>query len=64
MQDDVWLPIGLACFGCGLKLKEHAHMHGIGLGDQFVTRDVLDPKEYYEIEFDPADYFEPDYGND
>jgi len=61
VQDDVRLPAGLVCFGCGLKIIEHAHMHGIGLGDQFVTRDILDPKEYYEIEFDPADYFEPDY---
>ena len=24
----------------------------------------LDPKEYYEIQFDPSDYFEPDYGNE
>ena len=64
VQDDVWLPAGLVCFGCGLKIIEHAHMHGIGLGDQFVTRDILDPKEYYGIEFDPADYYEADYGNE
>ena len=63
-EDTDIIPGGLVCFGCGLKLTEHAHLHGIGHGDQFVTHDVLDPKEYYEIEFDPSDYFEPDYGND
>ena len=64
VQDDVWLPAGLRCWCCGLKLVEHAHVSALGFGDQFVTQDILDPKEYYEIQFDPSDYYEPDYGNE
>ncbi|HBM90010.1 MAG: hypothetical protein P1U69_02075 [Parvibaculaceae bacterium] len=64
VQRDVWLPVKLLCYSCGLQLTEHAQLHGIGEGHQFSTTDYLDPKEYYQIEFDPADYYEPDYGND
>ena len=58
VQEDVWLPIGLACYCCDLKLTGHAHVSAVDLGDQFVTEDTLDPAEYYEIEFDPRDYDE------
>ena len=60
-QDDVWLPKAMGCYCCALKIRGHAGFAALGFGDQFVTKDYLDPKEYFEIEFDPADYFEPDY---
>ena len=50
VQDDVWLPIGLRCFCCDLRLGGHAYVSTMGLGDQFVTTDILDPMDYYEIE--------------
>ena len=61
VQDDVWLPTALICWCCGLKFNEHAHVSALEYGDQFVTQDILDPKEYYEIQFDPSEYFESDY---
>ena len=60
-QDDVWLPKAMGCYCCALKIRGHAGVAALGFGDQFVTKDYLDPKEYFEIEFDPADYLEPDY---
>jgi len=62
IQEDIWLPIGLVCYSCGLKITEHAHMHGIGCGDQFVTTDFLDPTDYYD--FGQEASFEDEYGND
>ena len=55
-QDDVWLPIGLVCYCCDLKLTEHAYVSAVGLGDQYVTKDILDPIDYFDI--DPRDYAE------
>lgn len=64
VQDDVWLPAALRCWCCGLRFTEHAHVSALGFGDQFVTADVLDPKEYYDIQFDPSEYFESYYDNE
>lgn len=64
VQEDVWLPVGLKCYACGLAFKDHAQVNALGFGDQFTSVDVIDPKEYYDIRFDPSDYYEPDYGND
>lgn len=64
IQEDVWLPSALVCFCCELRLKGHAHVATLGFGDQFVTTDVLDPKEYYEIEFDPSEYYHREYENE
>lgn len=58
VQEDVWLPIGLACYCCELKLTGHAHVSAFDLGDQFVTTDTLDPVEYYEIGYDQRDYYD------
>ena len=58
VQEDVWLPVGLECYCCDLKLVGHALVSAVGLGDQFVTVDSLDPAEYYEIIFDPRDYYD------
>ena len=64
IQEDVWLPRGLGCLCCRLRISGHAQVAALGFGDQFVSKDYLDPKDYFDIEFDPADYFEDEYGND
>jgi len=64
VQDDVWLPTGLVCFCCELVLRGHAYVSALGFGDQFTTKDILDPKDYYQIEFDPSDYYWDEYNNE
>ena len=64
VQEDVWLPAALACFSCELRLKGHAYVAALGFGDQFVTTDVLDPKDYYDIQFDPSEYYQSEYANE
>ena len=64
VQDDYWLPSGLICYCCDLKITGHAYVAALGFGDPFWTQDILDPKEYYEIVFDPSEYFEAEYNNE
>ncbi|MCK4486878.1 MAG: hypothetical protein KAU38_08970 [Desulfobacterales bacterium] len=59
VQNDLYLPEKLQCYSCGLFIEGYDYLQGIGLGETFQKKDVLDPMEYYEI--DPADYYEPDY---
>lgn len=61
IQDDVWLPTLLGCPCCKLKIESHSLVAALGFGDQFVTKDLLDPIEYFDIEIDPSDFFEPQY---
>ena len=63
VQEDVWLPSALGCPCCKLKIEGHSNVSALGLGDQFTTTDILDPKEYYAIEFDPSEDF-IEYGNE
>ena len=63
-QEDVWLPNIVRCECCGLKIRGHARVSALGFGDQFVSTDFLDPRDHFEIEFDPSDYFDYDYGNE
>ena len=58
------MPTALECKACDLELLKHGHLFHVGLGDQFTETTLTDPKDYFGIEFDPADYYEPDYGND
>ena len=51
VQENTWLPVILRCECCKLKLVGHAYVSALGLGEQFVTRDVVDPIDYYQIEF-------------
>lgn len=64
VQEDRWLPSSLVCYCCGLELDGHAYVSALGFGDPFWTKDILDPKEYYEIQFDPSEYFEGEYNNE
>ena len=61
VQEDVWLPVALGCYCCDLRIKGHALVSALGFGDQFVTPDVLDPKDYYQIEFDPSEWSDLEY---
>ena len=60
----VTMPQALECFACKLHLSEHGHLFHQGMGEQFTSEKLVDPKDYFGIEFDPAEYFEADYGND
>ena len=58
IQDDVWLPTALACVACELSISGHARVAALGLGNQFVTKDFLDPRDYFNIEDLPAKYYD------
>ena len=58
------MPVSLACSVCGLNLSKHGHLYHLGLGDVFTVTELLEPGDYFELAPDPADYYEPDYGND
>jgi hypothetical protein len=58
------LPIGLECKSCGLEMRGFGRMHAAELSGAYEVQHLFDPVQYYGIEIDPADYFEPDYGND
>jgi hypothetical protein len=64
-QNDFCLPTKLRCYACGLFLDGHGFLHAIDKGDQFSVVDVLDPQDFYGIEYEPRDDY-PDamYGND
>jgi hypothetical protein len=63
-EKTVVMPATLRCTACGLMLGKHGHLYHLGLGNEFTVTQVIEPVEYFGIEFDPADYFEPEYGND
>jgi hypothetical protein len=58
------LPTAFHCYACALKLGSHAELDAANLGGQFQQEETFDPVEYYGADVDPADYFEPEYGND
>lgn len=64
VQDDIILPTRLVCHSCGLELPSHGALHAFQLGGQFRVEWRMDAVEYYSEQIDPADFFEPDYGND
>ncbi|MBX2851813.1 MAG: hypothetical protein KTR15_08725 [Phycisphaeraceae bacterium] len=63
VQEDVRIPTKLHCYSCGLELVGHPLLHAIDQGNQFTKTDYLDPKDYYEIEFDPDQHYEGEYMN-
>ena len=56
------LPTEFHCRACELKLSGYDHLQAAELGGYINQNERFDAKEYYD--FDPSDYFEPDYGND
>jgi len=45
-----------------LTLGDHAKLHAVEIGGEYTAMEEHDPVEFHNI--DPADYFEPDYGNE
>jgi len=64
VQEVIKIPTRLECFACGLEIVGHGRLHAIGLGGLFAKQFREDPASYFDIEFDPSEYYEPDYGNE
>ncbi|GIO64070.1 MULTISPECIES: hypothetical protein [Paenibacillus] len=64
IEKSIILPTSLQCQSCKLHIDGHSLLHAAGFGDQFTIEEEHEPKDYYDIHFDPMDYYEPDYGND
>ncbi len=68
VQTDILLPEKLHCYSCDLLLDGYDYLQGIGLGETFQMKDVLDPVEYYEIEptehIDYREYYDYNEFND
>lgn len=62
--ETVFLPEEFTCNICNLHLTGHGHLHYAGLGGQYNKTTVEDAMTYYASQLDPADFYEPDYGND
>jgi len=56
----ICMPTKFICYCCGLTLNNHNDVYAAGFGDQFIVDQWNDPKDYYQIEFDPADYYDDD----
>lgn len=56
------LPTEFICKSCELKLSGYDYLQAAELGGYIIQEERFDAMEYYD--FDPADYYEPDYGND
>ena len=58
-QDMTYLPVKLACGGCGLEIDGHELLHAIGLGDEVTDTETYEPEEYFELperEPEPDDF--------
>ena len=64
LQEVVCLPVGFYCPVCTLALTGYEQMHAADFGGQYSLTEELDPVDLYGAAFDPADYYEDDYGND
>jgi hypothetical protein len=64
VREIVKIPTRLQCFVCDLEIVGHARLHAIGLGGLYSGELREDPASFFQIEFDPTDYYEPDYGNE
>ena len=60
----ILLPTNFRCYSCNLSLQGYGELHAAGFGGQFSVKETYDPLTYYSADLDPADYYEPDYGND
>jgi hypothetical protein len=56
------LPTEFICWACELKLSGYDQLQAADLGGYINQEERFDAKEYYD--FDPVDFYEPDYGND
>ncbi|MDY6951984.1 MAG: hypothetical protein SWE60_10755 [Thermodesulfobacteriota bacterium] len=58
VETAIYLPTKFECNCCGLTLSNHSDIYAAGFGDQYTVEEWCDPKEYYQIEFDPSDYYD------
>lgn len=56
------LPTEFHCSACELKLSGYDQLQAADLGGYISQDERFDAKEYYD--FEPMDYYEPDYAND
>lgn len=56
IESRVCLPTKFKCICCGLAFNNHSEMYVSGFGEQYTIEEFHDPKDYYQIEFDPSDY--------
>ena len=59
LESVICIPVGFRCGCCGLNLNNHADLFAAGFGEQYTVNERTDPKEFYDIDFDPEDYFDP-----
>lgn len=64
VQEIIKIPTRLKCFACDLEIVGYGRLHAIGMGGLFAKQFREDPASYFDIEFDPSEYYEPDYGNE
>lgn len=64
VEDLTILPTRFDCFSCELELPTYGALQALELGGQFRGERRVSAVEYYSLEMDPADYYEPEYGND
>lgn len=60
VESIVYLPTKFKCNCCGLSFNNHSEMYAAGFGEQYTIEECHDPKDYYQIEFDPSDYYDYD----
>jgi hypothetical protein len=58
------IPTRFSCYACGLSLPTSQHLYFANMADQHTKTTFSDPRDYYGIEFDRNENYEPDYGND
>ncbi len=58
VQDDFYLPNKLKCYSCGLLLEGYEYLQGIGFGEPYHLKDVLDPVEHFDV--DISEYLNPE----
>lgn len=56
------MPTEFHCWACELKLSGYDKLQAADLGGYINQDERFDAIEYYD--FDPSDFYEPDYGND
>jgi hypothetical protein len=64
VQEIVKIPTRLECPACGVELDGHGRLHALGLGGLYTGELREDPISFFDIQFDPSDYADDDYGNE
>ncbi len=60
VERQAMIPSHLECFACGLKVNGYSKLNACGLGGTYTATSYHEPADYFEIEVDPADYYDDD----